>query len=156
MFAFCERSLRRAQPVEVPPPDGGAQADSRLRLFSAASAASPAIRFGTLYVSLLDALGEGPAATALSAAGAGGMDGFAFISGKTIEHFGSRQTCLLGMLLSVIGLASSAAATARGISTSRTGWCGLGQSLAFFADRDDDPLVLDCCARVPSPTSAAR
>ena len=141
LAGFRERSLRRAQPVEVPPPDGGAQAWLRVFAYILCCLGSLGLQygFGTLYVSLLDALGEGPAATALvGSLCAGGMDGFAFISGKTIEHFGSRQTCLLGMLLSVIGLASSAAATRTWHLYLSYGLvCGLGQSLAFFS-----PIVM--------------
>ena len=98
----------------VPQPDGGCAAWIRVVAYAFVCFGTLGLQysFGPLYALLLEELGLPPAPTAfVGSLCAGVMDGCGAVSGVIVERFGYRRVCVIGAMLSFVGMLLSAAAT---------------------------------------------
>ena len=136
LAGFRERSLRRAQPVEVPPPDGGVSLGPRLRaIFSAVSAASAcntaSARSMCLCLTRSARARRRPRSSARSAPAA--WTALPSSPARRSSTLGAGKPACSACCLGDRAASSAAATRTWHLYLSYGLVCGLGQSLAFFS-----------------------
>lgn len=119
------------------PPDGGGAAWGRVLAlwFCCAGTLGLQYAFGALYVDLLEEFGGSRAATAaVGGIGVGIMDLGAIGAGLVMARVGERRCCLMGAVLTSIGLLTSSYAHSLGVLYLTWGvLVGSGMALSLFA-----------------------